>query len=80
MPGVELPKQIFIGSDQFLKTLIGGWADETFSACCWRCQAESRFWKWARRVADTLLFFDKNHCEESFYSEFERNQLSSGYG
>lgn len=27
------------------------------------------------QLIDTLLFFDDNHCRESYESELERNQL-----
>ena len=66
-------KQVLVAFDQFLNTLIGGWADETFSARCWRLR-ERPFWGVVRRIVDTILFFDTNHCEESYRSEILRLQ------
>ena len=73
------PKQILIGFDQFVNTWFGGWADETFSARCWRLRNYSRPWSWARCIVDTILWFDKNHCMESWKSEQNRTQLPGSY-
>lgn len=70
MPALAaMPKQIIVALDQFLNTVTGGWADETFSARCWRLRNKSRGWAIARRVVDGVLFFDKDHCKESYESE-----------
>jgi hypothetical protein len=66
-------KQVGVALDQFLNALAGGWADETFSARCWRHQRLPG-WNLARRVVDGLLFFDKGHCEASYRSEALRLQ------
>ena len=66
-------KQVLVAFDQFVNTLIGGWADETFSARCWRLR-DRTVWGALRLVVDALLFFDKNHCEESYKSELLRLQ------
>lgn len=66
-------KQVLVAFDQFLNSLIGGWADETFSARCWRLR-DHPVWGRLRLVVDALLFFDKNHCEESHKSEVLRLQ------
>ena len=52
------------------------WADETISAHCWRWHING-VRSWPCRVVDSLalLFGDKNHCEESFWSEIEGRQL-----
>lgn len=72
-------KQIAIALDQLVNTLIpGGWADETISARCWRLRSR-RGWGVARLVIDTLLCFDKNHCEESYKSELLRTQSAPEY-
>ncbi|CAK7028226.1 MAG: hypothetical protein DELT_02668 [Desulfovibrio sp.] len=72
-------KQIAIAADQLLNTFIpGGWADETISARCWRLRSR-RAWGVARLVIDTVLFFDKNHCEESYNSEKLRTQCAPEY-
>lgn len=72
-------KQAAIAFDQFLNAIAGGWADETFSARCWRNGKTHQGWNAARIAVDTLLFFDKQHCFESYLSEYERKQLPEEY-
>ncbi len=62
--------QIVIAIDQLANTLVWGWADETFSARCWR-KRENSFWGVARRVVDLIFFWDKNHCREAFNNEMD---------
>jgi hypothetical protein len=66
-------KQVAVAFDQLLNALIGGWADETFSARCWRMRGH-RVWGALRLIVDTALFCDRNHCEESYKSEVLRLQ------
>ena len=49
------------------------WADETISAHSWRWYV-TKIRSWPRNVIDTLLWFDKNHCRESYISELTRAQ------
>lgn len=73
-------KQLLIAIDQTLNVLIfffsksGAFADETLSAHAFRLEME-RGITWPRKLIDTLLFFDKDHCQESYMSEIERRQL-----
>lgn len=72
--------QFLVCFDQFLNVLIcsivlpneKSWADETFSARCWRWHLAGI--DWPRRVVDGIMFWDKNHCEESWKSECEQRQ------
>lgn len=77
-------KQVLIAFDQLVNTLVppmaDAWADETFSARCWRNRNRGRFWGGARRTVDVLFFFDRAHCERSYLSESERKQLPDEYG
>jgi hypothetical protein len=57
-----------------INALLGGWADESLSAHAWRQHLEGKR-DWPYQLIDTLLFFDDNHCRESYESEIERNQL-----
>lgn len=74
-------KHVFLAVDQFLNVIVCSiilpwekhYADETFSSHCWRWHL--RGYPWPRRIVDTLLFFDKNHCEESFHSERLQKQM-----
>ena len=73
-------KQLAIAIDQLLNVLIGlvgnrqAWADETMSAHAYRLELE-RGRSWARKLIDGILFFDKDHCKESYESEILRRQL-----
>jgi len=74
-------KQFLISVDQTLNTLTYikgdgfGYADETLSARAWRLRSQSNAWK---RI-DRLMFFDKDHCKTSYYSEKARRQLPPEY-
>jgi hypothetical protein len=77
--------QPLIAFDQQINTLIyiigDGWgrADETFSARVYRCFLQDILSdKWYKTV-DKLLWFDRNHCYESWRSEVERKQLPNFY-
>jgi hypothetical protein len=61
--------QVLIALDQLVNALLGGWADETLSSRAWRTS------KTLARVIDTILWFDKDHCFESYVSEQLRTQL-----
>jgi len=56
-------RQVFVAVDQLANTLLGGWADETFSS---RCHRESPR---IAKLIDTILFFDSDHCRRSYESE-----------
>lgn len=60
--------QVLIALDQFVNALAGGWADETLSSRSYR-----EFPRLAKLI-DTLLWFDKDHCYESYVSERLRLQ------
>ena len=55
--------------DQLAHTLIGGEADETISARCWRERNTNRFWHFMRKIVDTLFFWEKDHCETAYFNE-----------
>jgi hypothetical protein len=62
-------KNILIALDQLLNTILFGWPDETLSARSYRC------YPFAAKIIDTVLWFDKKHCERSYISEQMRSQL-----
>jgi len=67
--------QVGIAIDQLLNTILGGWADETFSSRCWRKRAYPR-WNRARHFVDALFFWQREgHCREAYESEWCRSQL-----
>ena len=67
-------KQILIAFDQLCNTLLGGWADETFSARCWRLN-HRRGWGLVRRVVDAIFFWDREHCFTSYVVECNGGHL-----
>lgn len=74
---------VLISLDQFLFSLVTlGHAspDETASAAAWRMEQAGKWQgKLLRPVIDKMFFFDKNHCQESFKSEQDRNHLPDEY-
>jgi len=69
-------KQVLIALDQLANALLpGGWADETFSARCWRLRERSG-WGTARYAIDAAarLLGDEGHCQTSYESEVKRLQ------
>ena len=77
-------KQLLIAIDQTVNTLVWakdegfGMADETISARAWRLQSRP-LWGATRAMIDTLFFWDRNHCEKSYYSERLRKHLPFDY-
>ena len=69
--------QIIIALDQLFNALCFGWADETFSARCWRQRRKNKFWSVARKLVDLIFFWDNNtaggqkttHCELAYRNE-----------
>jgi hypothetical protein len=77
---IQQIKQILIAFDQFLNTLLGGFADETLSARAWRTEQDGKiFGRFFRPLIDTILFFDPQHCYTSYLSEKERKQYPNHY-
>ncbi len=74
----EQPYQIIIALDQLFNALTWGWADETFSARCWRQRNKNRFWALSCKFVNTLFWWDKthlegkvlSHCEWAFFNEW----------
>lgn len=67
-------KAVLIAFDQLINTIFNGWPDETFSSRCWRWSKGGKR-DWPRRIVDSLLFWDKNHCQTSYDSEKLGKQL-----
>ena len=65
--------QVLIAIDQLANALFGGFADESISARAYRSG-----WKVRERLINAL-FFDQNHCENSYLSEVKRSQLPPEY-
>lgn len=63
--------QVAVALDQLINTIFGGYADETMSSRCWRLRNEQPY-RYLRKTIDTVLWFDKDHCETSYNSERQR--------
>ena len=67
-------KNILIALDQLINAILRGEPDETLSSRAYRLDID-RDRAWPRRIIDTLLFFDHDHCKGAWVSELERRQL-----
>ena len=65
-------KQVLIAIDQLGNALLGGYADETISARCWRLHTKSK--AWFRLFKFVEFLFGSGHCLESYHSELLRRQ------
>ncbi len=70
-------KQVLLALDQLLNTLIGGWADESFSARCYRNRFNNG-WLIMMRIVN-LIFFNRKHCQQAYESEKQRTQCPVEY-
>lgn len=84
--------QVLISIDQFINTLLGGWADETISARSFRLRERSLRWYYFEKLVNTLFIFEDlwwwkklghfpliRHCQRSYNAEQDRTQLSIEY-
>ena len=72
-------KEIAIALDQLANTILGGHCDETLSSRCYRNAKKYWYAELAKIILDFLFLpFGKNHCEESYKSELNRNHLPEG--
>lgn len=67
-------KAALVGIDQLLASIVTGWPEATLSAWAWVWERDG-IRAWPRRLIDALFFFDKNHCMESYRSEYKGSQL-----
>ena len=68
---------ILVALDQFVNVLFLGQPDESISSRAWRCKDTSSFWKFMRKLIDTIFFWQKDHCYYSFIAELERHQITT---
>ena len=68
-------KNVLIGFDQLINVIfLNGYPDETLSSHFYRWNRDG-ICKYPMIILDKILFFDKNHCYESYKSEELRRQL-----
>jgi hypothetical protein len=75
--------QILLAMDQLFNALAFGWADETFSARCWRQRNKNMFWGFAYKTVDAVFFWDTKegmkHCQWAFENEQKRVHMPVAY-
>ena len=70
-------KQILLAFDQLLNTILGGWADESFSARCYRHRYQNGWY--AMMLVVNALFCNHEHCKQAYQSEKKRTQAPVEY-
>jgi hypothetical protein len=70
--------EVLVAVDQLANAVLGGWADETMSARCWRLRAQMPY-SWLRAAIDRLFFWQSSHCQSAYESERLRSQLPVEY-
>ena len=79
----QCPYQLIIAIDQLFNVICLGWADETFSARCWRQRNKNMFWGFAYKTVDAVFFWDTKdgmkHCEWAYENEDKRAQCAPEY-
>lgn len=71
--------QLGIAVDQVLNALLAGHADETLSARSFRMQHRKKRWMMARKIIDTIFFWEKEHCYQAYLSERDRRHFPEYY-
>ena len=73
--------QVAIAFDQLLNALIGGHADETLSARCYRAHRDGKTMGKVFMPPIDLLFFwqGPGHCKNAYIKEFERKNYPEEY-
>lgn len=72
-------RQVAIAIDQFINTLLGGYADETLSARAWRMEKRKKRWYIIRVIIDGVFFWQNGHCFNSYLNEKQRKHLPKDY-
>lgn len=72
---------LLIAIDQLVNAILSGDCDESLSARAYRNDSKTgkRRWRIARRVIDTLFFWEVDHCFHAFMSEIDRRQYPPSY-
>lgn len=72
-------KNVLIWLDQGVNVILFlGYPDETLSARAYRHYLDGSK-SYLKKIIDTILWFDKDHCKESFESEVRNRQLPPQY-
>jgi hypothetical protein len=71
-------KEIAVAFDQLVNAILGGYADETISARCWRLRAIQPY-STLQPIIDGLFFWQQEHCHAAYESERMRAQVPLEY-
>lgn len=71
-------RQVLIAFDQLINARLGGWADETFSARCWRSRHIKKY-AILTKLIDALFFWQDDHCRKAHEAEVKRSHLPVYY-
>jgi len=78
-------KNVMIAIDQLANAVLCGWADETFSARCYRLGRKSTAWYVMQWLIDHTVFCwqkdeaGRRHCEQCYWYEQERKDMPIEY-
>ena len=64
--------EVLIWIDQGFSVLSGGYADETFSARCYRRRDSSPEMAFMRKFVNRLFWWMDDHCKQAYESEMQR--------
>lgn len=75
---------VFVGADQFINAVLGGYSDETLSSRTYRKAVlnpnPKKRWRVILRTLELLFFWEKGkHCQIAFESEQARKQLPEDF-
>lgn len=71
--------EVVLWIDQSFNVLTGGYADETFSARCFRQRHKSDVHAFAYKVVNAIFFWQVDHCHQAFLNEKNRKGLPYEY-
>ena len=66
---------VLVGFDQFLNTVLAGWADETLSSRAHRVHQQGKPWGFLRNIINLLFWWQDDHCLLAYNYEKSRRQL-----
>jgi hypothetical protein len=74
---------LLIAFDQMIFSIItlgNAGPDETMSAAAWRLEQSGKLGgRVFRPIIDGIFFFDKDHCQKSYFAEINKTHLHKDY-
>jgi hypothetical protein len=73
---MDIKRRIFVTISQVANVMTGGLPDELLCSRMWRKkQAGHKVGIVMVKILDTIFFFDKDHCKDSYEAEINREHL-----